>query len=99
MWTAGFGLSFSALTLASFDGVDMMLYIFHMTGIDGKGLGLDVETWPTWAVNGVIAVEMNEILEPLRLPLVLTTTPAVARALRGYRSRAGGGENPSQRRR
>ena len=39
-------------------------------------------------VNGVIALELNECLEWVRLPMVIATTPALSRMLAPYRGGA-----------
>jgi hypothetical protein len=53
-------------------------------------LGLDrlvgLDTWDTALGNVALAVLMNEALEPLRLPLIVTTLPASKRLLRLSRS-------------
>jgi len=44
---------------------------------------VDTSEWPVLYVNLFVAFELNELVDFVRLPLVIATTPAVATAYRG----------------
>jgi hypothetical protein len=78
-WTIGYAACFGALTVTGFDGVDLLTTIFEQTGVDSI---IDIGTWSPWMINGALATEMNEYIEPFRMPFVLSTTPQLAKMLK-----------------
>lgn len=75
-WLGGFGVAFGGVTLAGLDGVALLQYL-------GADSVIDTTQFSTRVVNALIAAEINELFEFVRLPLVITTTPALSRRLRG----------------
>uniref|UniRef100_A0A7S0P3L6 DUF1279 domain-containing protein n=1 Tax=Calcidiscus leptoporus TaxID=127549 RepID=A0A7S0P3L6_9EUKA len=70
-----FGGAWGAITFAGVDGVGLLRRM-------GCERVIDVTAWsPRW-VNAGIALIIADFLEPLRLPLVLATTPRLSRLLR-----------------
>jgi hypothetical protein len=43
---------------------------------------VDIDRWPREWVNFAIALVVTDLIEPVRLPLVMATTPFLSRALR-----------------
>lgn len=80
-WGAGFGVCWTGVTLSGLDGVELLRWL-------GAEQVIDLNAFSPRVVNALIAAEINELAEPIRLPLVLTSTPALSRALRarGWRS-------------
>ena len=74
-WVSGFGAIYAAIETANVDGIA----ILQWCGIENF---IDVSGWNPRLVNAVIAAEINDLAEPIRLPLVIAGTPAVSR-LRG----------------
>ena len=77
-WLGGFGVAFGGVTLAGLDGVALLRYL-------GADSVIDTTQFSTRVVNALIAAEINELFEFVRLPLVITTTPALSRRLRRRR--------------
>jgi NADPH:quinone reductase-like Zn-dependent oxidoreductase len=78
-WLGGFGVCWTAVTVAGLDGVALLQQLGADTVIDTSQLSSRV-------VNALIAAEINELLDWVRLPLVIATTPALSRRLRAARS-------------
>ena len=75
-YAAGFGVCWSAITVGGLDGVALLQWL----GVDNV---FDTSMLSTRVVNALIALECNEMLDVVRLPFVLATTPALSRRLRG----------------
>ena len=75
-WLGGFGVFYSGITLAGLDGVALV----QQLGADSV---IDTSQFSKPLVNALIAAECNELLEFVRLPLVIGFTPALSRRLRG----------------
>ena len=75
-YAAGFGVCWSSVTIAGLDGVALLQYF----GVDQV---LDTSMFSPRVINALIAAEMNEMLEFVRLPFIIATTPALSRRLRG----------------
>ena len=75
-WLGGFGVAFGGVTLAGLDGVAALQWL-------GADAVIDTSQFSTRVVNALIAAEINELFEFVRLPLVIATTPALSRRLRG----------------
>ena len=70
-----FGGAWGAITFAGVDGVGLLRWM-------GCERLIDVSAWsPRW-VNAGIAMVIADFMEPIRLPLVLATTPRLSRLLR-----------------
>jgi hypothetical protein len=75
-WLGGFGIAFGGVTLAGLDGLALLQYL-------GADSVIDTSQFSTRVINALIAAEINELAEFVRLPLVIATTPALSRRLRG----------------
>ena len=64
---------YMSLQFFGVDGMELLLWI----GVDKLYEG--ITQWDPAIVNGLIAMEMNELLEWVRFPIVLSTTPRVAK--------------------
>lgn len=76
-WVVCFVPIFGAIQMhiVPYDGMDLL----HMLGADQA---FDISQWSPALVNAVVAAEVNELLEFVRLPAIIATTPAVSRWLR-----------------
>merc|ERR1712086_763196 len=70
-----------------FDGVAALKYM----GADTYYSGID--TWNPSIINGFIAIEINSLVDLVRLPLAISTTPQVAE---WWRSRGGATPTPAR---
>mmetsp|Transcript_28838 Transcript_28838/g.87337 ORF Transcript_28838/g.87337 Transcript_28838/m.87337 type:complete len:213 (-) Transcript_28838:69-707(-) len=77
-WLGGFGVCWTGVTIAGVDGVALLQYLGADNVFDTSALS------PT-LVNALIAAEINELGEFVRLPLVIATTPALSRRLKALR--------------
>lgn len=75
-WTAGFGVCWGGVTIAGLDGVAILQYV----GVENF---VDLSMFSPRVINALIALELNELLEWVRLPLIIATTPRLSRYLRG----------------
>jgi hypothetical protein len=75
-WLGGFGVAYGGVELAGLDGVALLNYV----GVDHY---LDTSQLSPKLINILIAAEINELADFVRLPLVIATTPALSRRLRG----------------
>lgn len=75
-YAAGFGVCWTGVTVAGVDGVALLQYL----GVDQL---LDTSMFSARMINALIAAELNEMLDLVRLPFVIATTPALSRRLRG----------------
>jgi Protein of unknown function (DUF1279). len=75
-YAAGFGISYGAITVAGLDGVALLQWI----GVDQV---FDTSILSPRVINALIAAEINETFDLVRLPFVIATTPALSRRLRG----------------
>ena len=57
----------------------------HPSTLPLQHTSIDINGWSPALINGIIALELNECLEWVRLPLVIATTPALSRMLAPYR--------------
>ena len=71
---AGFGVSWAAVTFAGVDGVALLQWL----GVDQM---IDTSFLSARAINALIAAEINETFDLVRLPFVIATTPALSRRL------------------
>jgi hypothetical protein len=76
VWSASGAVVYGAIEIL---GADAMLYIEQWDAWTGWGIQSHVD--PEWGTIG-LAVAMNEILEPLRLPFVLVTVKPLIDTLR-----------------
>ena len=72
-WGAGFGVCWTGVTLSGLDDVELLRWL-------GAEQVIDLNAFSPRVVNALIAAEINELAEPIRLPLVLVD----ARALTGF---------------
>lgn len=75
-YATGFGVCFTGVTLAGVDGIALLQYF----GIDEM---VDISMLSARAINALIAAEINETFDLVRLPFVIATTPRLSRYLRG----------------
>ena len=83
-WTAGAAVCYGGITIAGVDGIALLKYLT----VDEMLLthtSIDISGWSPALINGLIALELNEMLEYVRLPVVIAMTPALSRALAPYR--------------
>lgn len=79
-WVGCFGVFYGGITLVGLDGVALL----QQLGADSI---IDTSQFSKPLVNALIAAECNELLEFVRLPIVIGMTPTLSRRWRG-----GGGE-------
>eukprot|EP00301_Raphidiophrys_heterophryoidea_P027272 c957_g1_i1.p1 GENE.c957_g1_i1~~c957_g1_i1.p1 ORF type:complete len:257 (-),score=55.48 c957_g1_i1:197-967(-) len=72
-WVTNFAVVYAVMGLAHFDGLAML----QQTGIENM-LHMDLHTVPPQAVTGLVAMEITEQLDIVRLPLLFKATPALA---------------------
>ena len=77
-WLGGFGVCWAGITVAGVDGVALLQYLGADTVIDTSALSPQL-------INALIAAEINELGDFVRLPLVIATTPALSRRLKALR--------------
>jgi hypothetical protein len=85
-WLGGFGVCWAGVTVTGVDGVALLQWL-------GADAVIDTTALSPQLINALIAAELNELGEFVRLPLVIATTPALSRRLRGMRSSSAGGGN------
>ena len=73
---AGFGVSWAAVTFTGLDGVALLQYL-------GADAYFDTSMFSARMINALIAAEINETFDIVRLPFVIATTPMLSRRLRG----------------
>lgn len=73
---AGFGVSWAAVTFTGLDGVALLQYL-------GADQVIDTSMFSARMINALIAAEINETFDIVRLPFVIATTPMLSRRLRG----------------
>lgn len=83
-WLGGFGVCWAGVTVAGVDGVALLQYL-------GADSVMDTSKLSPWLINALIAGEINELADFVRLPFVIATTPALSRRLKAMR----GGSTPS----
>jgi Protein of unknown function (DUF1279) len=83
-WLGGFGVCWAGVTVAGVDGVALLQYL-------GADSVMDTNKLSPWLINALIAGEINELADFVRLPFVIATTPALSRRLKAMR----GGSTPS----
>lgn len=77
---ASFGAAWGAISLAEMDGIGLL----RRFGFDGV---IDVSKFNPKYVNAFIAMTIADLMEPVRLPLVILVTPLVSNVLRRGRGR------------
>jgi uncharacterized membrane protein len=80
-WAANFGVFFGAITFGGLDGIQL-LTSFGVDAMLRDAISLDISGFSPHMINALIAAECCELLEWVRLPFVLATTPALSRWLR-----------------
>lgn len=83
-WTAGAAVCYGGITIAGVDGIALLKYL-TVDEMLLQHTSIDISGWSPALINGLIALELNEMLEYVRLPVVIATTPALSRMLRPYR--------------
>ena len=78
-YSAGLAVAYGGITVAGIDGVELLRWLQIPEYVPA------VNDLSPRLVNGVIAIEINELAEWVRLPLVIATTPALSRAIAQYR--------------
>jgi hypothetical protein len=78
-YAAGFGVCWTAIAAAGVDGVALLQWL-------GADAVFDTSALSTRVVNALVAAEINEMFDLVRLPFVIATTPALSRRLRRGRS-------------
>ena len=73
-YAAGFSVCFTAVTATGLDG----LALLQQLGVDSY---IDTSVLSTRVINALIAAEINEMFDLVRLPFVIATTPALSRRL------------------
>lgn len=79
-WLGGFGVCWGAVTLTGLDGV----HLLQQLGADSV---IDTSALSPGLINALIAAEINELGDFVRLPLVIATTPALSRRLKAMRGK------------
>ena len=87
-WLGGFGVCWAGVSVAGLDGVALLQYL-------GADAVIDTRTLSPQLINALIAAEINELADFVRLPLVIATTPALSRRLKALRGGAGAGPGAS----
>jgi hypothetical protein len=87
-WTAGFIPCYAALDLGGVDGVALFDAVQDYMALETR---LDISMVDPRFVNALIAMEINELFEIVRLPAVIATTPKVAAWWRSRGGKGGGG--------
>ena len=82
LWIAGYIPCFAGLEYFGVDGVAFLEWL-------GVGEHVDITAWNPKYINALLAMEVNELFEIVRLPLVITTTPAVSRWIKSKRQQGG----------
>lgn len=77
-WLGGFGVCWAGITVAGVDGVAVLQYLGADSVINTNALSPQL-------INALIAAEINELGDFVRLPLVIATTPALSRRLKSLR--------------
>ena len=77
LYTAGLGVAYTGVCLSGLDAQEWIRW----SGVEAAA-GIDLSAFAR-LINGVIALEMNELAEFVRLPTVLLLTPKVTRLIRG----------------
>lgn len=80
-WLGGFGVCWGAVSVAGLDGVALLKWL-------GADMVLDTSALSPQLINALIAAEINELFDFVRLPIVIATTPALSRRLRGVKEEA-----------
>ena len=78
LYTAGLGVAYTGVCLSGLDAQEWIRW----SGVEAAA-GIDLSGLSPRLINGVIALEMNELAEFVRLPTVLLLTPKVTRLIRG----------------
>ena len=78
LYTAGLGVAYTGVCLSGLDAQEWIKW----SGVEAAA-GIDLSGLSPRLINGVIALEMNELAEFVRLPTVLLLTPKVTRLIRG----------------
>lgn len=91
-WTATWAVTgvgiYSGIMLFDVNGLALLQQGLDFFGVrEEADEVLNVNEWSPGLVNVIIAAEINELIEPLRLPLVISTTPAFARWWRQLRNK------------
>ena len=81
-WIGGFGVTWTGVTLSGVDGLALLQWF-------GADAVFDTSILSTRVINALIAAEINELFEFVRLPLVIAYTPALHRRLRGAAKKQG----------
>jgi hypothetical protein len=71
-WAAGAVVCYGALEVTGVDGIGILRYL-------GSDNIYDISGWNPKIVNGFLAIEINEFLELVRFPVILATTPKLAK--------------------
>ena len=79
-YAAGFGVCWTAVSVVGLDGVALLQYL----GVDQV---FDTSVLSARVINALIAAEINEMFDIVRVPFVIATTPALSRRLRGSPSK------------
>tara|TARA_B110000046_G_C12644669_1_gene254115 strand:- start:73 stop:363 length:291 start_codon:yes stop_codon:yes gene_type:complete len=75
-WAGGFGVCYGAVTVAGVDGVALLQYL-------GADAVFDTTQFSPRVINALIAAEINDLAEFVRLPAVIAFTPTLSRRLKG----------------
>ena len=78
-YAANFGACWGAIVVAKMDGIELL----RKCGVDKA---VDTSKWSPNLVNAFISMTLADLMEPVRLPLVIMATPFLSRALRRGRS-------------
>ena len=75
MWIAGYIPCYFALEYFGVDGVEFLKWL----GVDEH---VDISVIEPKYINALLAMEVNELFEIVRIPFVIATTPALSRRLK-----------------
>jgi hypothetical protein len=79
VWVACIPPIYGAIVLTGFDGLELLQTIqTTLYGDNPQHQMFDMSNWDPALVNFVVAMEINELCEIVRFPLVVMTTPAVS---------------------
>ena len=77
-WLGGFGVCWAGVTIAGVDGVALLQYV-------GADAIIDTSMFSPRLINALIAAEINELADFVRLPMVIAYTPTMSRRLKAMR--------------
>lgn len=74
-WVLGYIPCYLALEYGGVNGVEFLEWL-------GVGEHIDISNWSPQFINMILAYEMNELLDFVRIPVVIATTPTLSRYLK-----------------